>query len=218
MTPENAASAGVDCAEEKRAFMAVGRSLYDRGYATGSAGNMSMLLPDGRVLATPTGSCMGQLEEHSLSVVSMDGELLAGKKATKEVQFHLALYANNPDIRAVVHLHCTYSTALSCLKDLDPENVIRPFTPYVVMRMGRIPLVPYYRPGSPKLAEELGRLAPGHLAFLMANHGMIACGKTLTEAVNNAEELEAAARLYFVLGNDRDRIRYLTDEETRELM
>ena len=198
-------------------FVEVGRTLYDRGYATGAAGNMSMLLCDGNLLATPTGSCMGRLVAEELSVISPSGELIGGKKATKEVAFHMALYAGNPDIRAVVHLHSCYCTALACLKDLDAGNVLRPFTPYVVMRMGEIPLIPYYRPGSPKLAEELGRVAAGHLAFLMANHGMIACGRDLTAAVNNAEELEATAKLYFVLANDRDRIRYLTQEEIREL-
>ena len=94
-------------------FVEVGRTLYDSAYATGSAGNMSVLLPDGNILATPTGSCMGRLDPETLSVLTRDGTLVAGAKATKEVLFHMALYDNNPDIRAVVHLHCCYCTALS---------------------------------------------------------------------------------------------------------
>lgn len=125
----------------------IASSFFQRGYATGSAGNLSLLLPDGNLLATPTGSCLGNLDPQRLSKVAADGEWLSGDKPSKEVLFHLALYRNNPRCKAVVHLHSTWSTALSCLQGLDSSNVIRPFTPYVVMRMGNIPLVPYYRPG-----------------------------------------------------------------------
>ena len=115
-------------------FIAAGKTLYERGYASGAAGNMSQLLPDGTVVATPTGSCLGQLVAEELSIVDMEGNLLSGKKATKEVKFHLAIYQNNPEVKSVVHLHCCYCTAYACLKDLDPHNAIRPVTPYVVMR------------------------------------------------------------------------------------
>lgn len=198
-------------------FVEAGKSLYDRGYATGAAGNMSVLLEDGTVLATPSGSCMGRLDPETLARVRPDGEQIAGAKATKELRFHLAIYANNPDIRAIVHLHSCYCTALSCLDNLDVNSVVRPITPYVVMRMGDIPLVPYYKPGHPGLAEELARLAPGHKAFLLANHGPVTCGKDLTEAVNNAEEFEAACRIFFTLAGHRDHIRYLTSEEVSQL-
>ncbi|MDO5537461.1 MAG: aldolase [Desulfovibrionaceae bacterium] len=198
-------------------FVETGKSLYDRGYATGAAGNMSAVLGDGTVLATPSGSCMGRLDPATLSRVRMDGEQIAGLKATKEILFHLAIYRNNPALKAIVHLHSCYCTALACLDNLDPASVVRPITPYVVMRMGDIPLVPYYKPGSPKLAEELAALAPGRKAFLLANHGPITCGKDLTEAVNNAEEFEAAARIFFTLQGNRDHIRYLTSEEVAQL-
>lgn len=201
----------------KEQFIAVGASLYQRGYATGAAGNMSVVLPDNTVLATPTGSCLGTLEADRLSVLSQDGTLLSGDKPTKEAKFHLAIYQGNPQLKAIVHLHSCYCTALACLKNLNPVSVFKPFTPYVVMRMGDIPLVPYYKPGSPRLAEDLLKLAPGHKAFLLANHGAIACGKNLTEAVNNAEELEATAKLFFVLQSRREDIRYLTEDEVAEL-
>lgn len=105
------------------------RLVFQRGYATGSAGNLSLLLPDGNILATPTGSCLGNLDPQRLSKVDPQGEWLSGDKPSKEVRFHLALYRNNPCCKAVVHLHSTWSTALSCLEGLDPQNVIRPFTP-----------------------------------------------------------------------------------------
>ena len=202
----------------KDEFIQAGKTLYERGYATGAAGNMSLLLPDGTVLATPTGSCLGTLERDRLSVLSHEGELISGDKATKEVQFHLAIYHNNPEIKAIVHLHSCYCTAYSCLKDLDPKNAIKPFTPYVVMRMGEVPVIPYYKPGSPNLARDLAVVAPHHKAFLLANHGPITGGKNITEAVNNAEELEATCKLYFVLGHNRERIAYLNEAQIAELM
>jgi len=190
-------------------------SFFQRGYATGSAGNLSLLLPDGNILATPTGSCLGRLEAQRLSKVTLQNEHLSGDNPSKEVRFHVALYRNNPKCKAVVHLHSTWSTALSCLEGLDPKNVIRPFTPYVVMRMGNIPLVPYYRPGDEQIAHDLAKLAPEYQAFLLANHGPVVCGENLQEAANNMEELEETAKLIFALGERP--IRYLTADEIAQL-
>lgn len=193
----------------------IGASLFARGYATGSAGNLSVLLPDGNVLATPTGSCLGELDANTLSVVTPEGKWLSGNKPSKEVTFHRAIYLNNPECQAIVHLHSHYLTALSCLEGLDPVNCIRPFTPYVVMRVGDVPVVPYYRPGDNRIAEDLGRMASSFKAFLLANHGPVVTGSSLREATYNTEELEETARLIFTLG-DRV-IRYLTPEEVDEL-
>ncbi len=193
----------------------LGASFFQRGYATGSAGNLSLLLPDGTLLATPTGSCLGELQADKLSKVSLSGEWISGDKPSKEISFHRALYQNNPACKAVVHLHCTYLTALSCLQGLDTANAIKPFTPYVVMRVGQVPVVPYYRPGDLQLAEDLGKLAPSYKAFLLANHGPVVTGESLREAANNTEEMEDAAKLIFTLGNRP--IRYLTDDEIAEL-
>ncbi|RLM11896.1 aldolase [Gibbsiella quercinecans] len=193
----------------------LGASFFARGYATGSAGNLSLLLPDGTLLATPTGSCLGELQAERLSKVSLAGEWISGDKPSKEISFHRALYLNNPQCKAVVHLHCTYLTALSCLQGIDPQNVIKPFTPYVVMRVGEIPLVHYYRPGDERLARDLAALAPRYRAFLLANHGPVVTGSSLRAAADNTEEMEDAAKLIFTLG-DRP-IRYLTDDEIAEL-
>ncbi|CNH76620.1 3-oxo-tetronate 4-phosphate decarboxylase [Yersinia pekkanenii] len=192
-----------------------GASFFQRGYATGSAGNLSMKLADGTLLATPTGSCLGDLNAERLSNVSLDGEWISGDKPSKETSFHRAIYLNNPACEAVVHLHCLYLTALSCLQGLDSRNAIKPFTPYVVMRVGDVPVVPYYRPGDNRLGEALAKLAPQYRAFLLANHGPVVVGKSLREAADNMEELEETARLIFTLG-DRP-IRYLTDDEIAEL-
>ncbi|WP_439212343.1 3-oxo-tetronate 4-phosphate decarboxylase [Duffyella gerundensis] len=201
--------------QARQEMVQLGASLFQRGYATGSAGNLSVLLEDGRLLATPTGSCLGELQAENLSIVTLQGEWLAGDKPSKEIAFHRALYLNNPACKAVVHLHSHYLTALSCLQDLDTNNCIRPFTPYVVMRVGDVPVVPYYRPGDVRLAEDLAVLAPRYRGFLLANHGSVVVGGSLREAADNTEELEETARLIFTLG-DRP-VRYLTDGEVAEL-
>ena len=201
--------------QAREEMVKLGASFFQRCYATGSAGNLSMKLADGTLLATPTGSCLGELHAERLSKVSLEGEWISGDKPSKEVSFHRAIYLNNPACEAVVHLHCLYLTALSCLQGLDSRNAIKPFTPYVVMRVGDVPVVPYYRPGDARLGEELAMLAPYYRAFLLANHGPVVVGKSLREAADNMEELEETARLIFTLG-DRP-VRYLTDDEIAEL-
>lgn len=192
-------------------------TLFARGYAVGGAGNLSLRLPDSTFLVTPTGSSMGRLEPESLSKISGDGTLLSGPKPTKEFGFHLELYRARPDAGAVVHLHSTYLTALSCRQDLDPDHAIRPFTPYFVMRIGELPVVPYYRPGDPRIGRDLAKLARTRdaEAFLLASHGPVVLGRDFEAAVDNAEELEETARLWFLLRDEN--VRYLTDDEISEL-
>lgn len=196
-------------------MVALARSMFERGYATGGAGNLSLKLPDGNFLATPTGSSMGRLIANELSVVDINGQQISGQRASKEIAFHLAIYKNNPQCNAIVHLHSTYLTALSCLDNLDMDNAIRPFTPYYVMRIGQLPVIPYLRPGEPRLAEELGMRAAQARAFLLANHGSVITGSDLEDAVDNAEELEETAKLMFLLNNQSTR--YLTDAEIDDL-
>ncbi|GAB3478195.1 3-oxo-tetronate 4-phosphate decarboxylase [Marinomonas epiphytica] len=196
--------------EQRDQLVSLAKSMFDRGYATGGAGNLSVKVSGDRLLATPTGSSFGRLDPERLSLVSMDGEHIAGDKPSKEVAFHLELYRNRPECNAVVHLHSTYLTALSCLEGLDKSNVIRAFTPYYVMRVGQLPLIPYYNPGDKQIAVDVGELAKNNSAFLLANHGPIVSGKNLLDAVDNAEELEETAKLFFILkGHD---VAYISDE------
>ncbi len=194
---------------------ALGESLHSRGYAVGGAGNMSALLPDGNVLVTPTNSCLGRLNPERLSKIDLAGSLISGDPPSKEYPFHLVFYRDNPGCGAVVHLHCTYLTALSCLEGLDREDVITPFTPYYVMRVGRLALVPYFRPGSPHIARELNARKNSAGAFLLANHGAVVTGRNIVDAVNNMEELEETAKLHFILSGSK--IRHLTRAEVDEL-
>lgn len=202
-------------AELRQQMVELARSMFERGYATGGAGNLSLKLPNGHFLATPTGSSFGRLVADELSVVDKGGNHISGKRPSKEVAFHLAIYENDSNCNAIVHLHSTYLTALSCLQNLDHRNAIKAFTPYYVMRVGELPVVKYFRPGSPRIAEELSKLAGHYRAFLLANHGPIITGTDFLDAVDNAEELEETAKLAFLLhGKD---IRYLTNEEVTDL-
>ena len=199
----------------RTAMTELGASLFDRGYSSGSSGNMSVRLPDGNILATPTNSSLGRLVPERISLVSIDGELLTGDKPSKECTFHREIYKARPGCNAIVHLHSTWATALSCLNGLDPADVLRPFTPYYVMKVSPLPLIPYFKPGSQKLFDAIARQARESAAMLLANHGAITTGKTLEQAVNAAEELEETAKLFFILqGKD---VRWLTESEIAEL-
>jgi ribulose-5-phosphate 4-epimerase/fuculose-1-phosphate aldolase len=196
-------------------MVAIGRSLFDRGFSVGGAGNISLKLPDGGILLTPANSSLGRLEAERLSKLDARGGHLSGDKPSKEQGLHLAMYGARPDCGAVAHLHSTHLAALSCLNGLDPKDVLRPFTPYYAMRVGTLPMIPYYRPAHPGIARDCAALAGSHTAILLANHGSVTLGANLVEAVNNAEELEETAKLYFLLAG-RD-VRHLSDGEIAEL-
>ena len=174
------------------------RSLFERGYSVGSAGNISARLEDGWLI-TPTNSCLGTLDPARISKLDRDGHYVSGDKPSKEVFLHRAFYTTRPDTGAVVHLHSTYATALSCLADLDPEDCIPPLTPYVVMRVGRVKLVPYFRPGDASAEALITALGGRYSAVLLANHGPVVSGKDLTATVYAAEELEETAKLLIIL-------------------
>lgn len=181
-------------ASVRAAIAGWGRSLFERGLTSGSSGNISVRLGD-RIIATPTNSCLGFLDAERLSVVSLAGDHLGGDAPTKELPLHLAFYRARADRGAVVHLHSSHATALSCLRDTAPENAIPPITPYVVMRAGAVPVVPYRRPGSPEAGKVVARVAGRSGAVLIANHGPVAADKDLDSAVFAIEEIEEAARL-----------------------
>ncbi|TNM60127.1 3-oxo-tetronate 4-phosphate decarboxylase [Aliirhizobium smilacinae] len=179
----------------------VGSLLYMRGLAHGSAGNLSVRLDDGSILVTPTNSSLGFLAPEQISKVSPAGTHIAGDPPSKEAFFHLAVYEERPTAKAIVHLHSTHAVAVSCLCHDNSADVLPPLTAYQVMRVGRLPLIPYYRPGDRKLADAVRGLAGEHKAMLLANHGPIVSGKSLQDAVHAYEELEETAKLFFLVGN-----------------
>jgi 3-dehydro-4-phosphotetronate decarboxylase len=186
-------------AETRALLVELAASLFARGFSVGSAGNISVRLPDG-YLITPTNSSLGRLAAARISRLDADFAHVGGDKPSKEVFMHRAFYAARPDAGAVVHLHSTMATAVACLPDVDEGNPIPPLTPYFVMRVGRrMPIVPYYRPGDATMEPAITEAARGARAVLLANHGPVVSGKTLTDAVYAAEELEEAAKLFLLL-------------------
>ncbi len=185
-------------AKLREAICHFAKSMFERGLTFGSSGNISVRLDDGWLM-TPTGSSFGDLDPADLSLLDGKGELVSGKAPTKESFMHMAMYAERPNAQAVVHLHSTHSVAVSCLDDVSPDDVLPPITAYYVMRVGKLPLIPYYAPGDLDLAKAVQEMAGKHHAVLLANHGPVVAGKSLEDAVYATEELEETAKLYLLL-------------------
>lgn len=191
-----------------------GESLHRRGLVPGSSGNISVRLEDG-LLVTPTNSCLGRLDPSDISKLDWDGNHISGKPPSKEAFLHLLMYRQRTEDAAVVHLHSTHATAISCMRHANPENVLPAITAYYIMRIGKLPLVPYFRPGDPALAEAVKGYADKHRAVLLSNHGPVVAGKELESAVYAMEELEETAKLHLLLGGKN--ASYLTPEQIAEL-
>ena len=184
--------------ELRDAIVAHGGSLFARGLSPGTSGNISVRSDDGWLM-TPTNSSLGLLDPERLSRLDAEGRHVDGDLPTKESSLHLAMYDERPDAQAIVHLHSTYAVAAACLADADPEDVLPPLTPYYVMRVGRLPLVPYARPGDPSLADAVRERARESHALLLANHGPMVAGPSLDAAASAIEELEETAKLVLLL-------------------
>jgi ribulose-5-phosphate 4-epimerase/fuculose-1-phosphate aldolase len=182
----------------REAIVAHGSSLFARGLSPGTSGNISARSDDGWLM-TPTNSSLGLLDPERLSCLDAEGRHVDGDAPTKESWLHLAMYEERPDAQAIVHLHSTYAVAAACLADADPEDVLPPLTPYYVMRVGRLPLVPYARPGDPSLADAVRAGARKSHALLLANHGPMVAGSSLDAAASAIEELEETAKLVLLL-------------------
>jgi len=172
------------------------KSLYDRGLAHGSTGNISARCEDGGLLVSPTNSSFGFLDPAQLSRFDKNGVQLSGAKPTKEISLHTAFYeTRGSDTGSVVHLHSHYSVALSLLPDVNPDDMLLPLTPYPIMKLGRVKLLPYFKPGDDAMGEAVRDLNGGRSAVILANHGPVVAATDLQSAVFAMEELEAAARL-----------------------
>jgi len=193
---------------------AQGRSIFERGLTHGATGHISAALADGYRM-TPTGSNLGGLDPARLSKLDGAGRHIGGDPPTKEAFLHLAMYRARPNAKAVVHLHGTHSVAVSCLPEVDPADVLPPLTAYYVLKIGRLPLIPYYRPGDRKLGDAIRGLAAKNRAVLLANHGPVVAGKSPEDAVYATEELEETAKPYLLLHGRNPRC--LTEAQIAEL-
>ena len=193
----------------------VANSLFERGYAHGSTGNISVRVGE-EVWLTPTGQPLRGLSPERLARLDLGGRRLDENAPSKEHPFHTAIYRRRPEARAVVHLHSTYAVALSCLESFDGDESLAPLTPYYFMRVAPLAVLPYFRPGSTALAEAIEEAAAAHHSMLLRNHGLICAGSTLSEAADRAEELEQTARLHFILRGDQTRA--LSPADVQELL
>lgn len=195
----------------------IAASMFARGLTAGSSGNISARLGDGRLLVTPTGSSFGDLDPARLSLFDAEGRLVSGDAPTKEMPLHAAFYeTRGARTGAVVHLHSTHSVAVSLLPGIDPDSVFAPLTAYSVMRLGKVKLLPYYRPGDPAMGDAVRGLAGRRSAVLLAHHGPVVAGKDLEAAAYAMEELEETAKLTLLTQGLRPNV--LSPTEVRGLV
>lgn len=171
------------------------KSMFDRGLTGGSTGNISARTDDGGLLVSPTGTSFGRLDPGRLSRFDARGLLVDGDPPTKEMPLHTAFYDTRSTAGAVVHLHSCHSVALSMMPDADADNFLPPLTPYAIMKLGRVVLLPFFLPGDPAMGDAVRGLAGKRSAVMLANHGPVVAGKDIEAACNAIEELEDTARL-----------------------
>lgn len=171
------------------------KSMFDRGLTGGSTGNISARTQDGGLLVSPTGTSFGSLDPGRLSRFNVDCELISGDPPTKEMPLHAAFYDTRSTAGAVVHLHSCHSVALSMMPEVDADNFLPPLTPYSIMKLGKVKLLPFFLPGDPAMGMAVRGLAGKRSAVMLANHGPVVAGKDIEAACNAIEELEDTARL-----------------------
>ncbi len=171
------------------------KSMFDRGLTGGSTGNISARTPDGGLLVSPSGSCFGRLDPAKLSRFDAKGMLVSGDKPTKEMPLHSAFYDTRSTAGAVVHLHSCHSVALSMMPEVDEDDFLPHLTPYAIMKLGKVKLLPFFMPGDAAIGDAVKGLAGKRSAVMLANHGPVVAGKDVEAACNAIEELEDTARL-----------------------
>ncbi len=184
---------------QREQICVLAKSLFDRGLTGGSTGNISARTDDGGLLVSPTGTSFGRLDPARLSHFDAKGVLIGGDQPTKEMPLHAAFYDTRSTAGAVVHLHSCHSVAWSMIPGVDPDNFLPPMTPYAIMKLGKVKLLPFFRPGDPAIGEAVRGLAGKRSAVMLANHGPVVAGKDVEAACNAIEELEDTARLAMMM-------------------
>lgn len=174
------------------------KSIFDRGLTGGSTGNISARTTDGGLLVSPTGTSFGRLDPGRLSRFDPNGNRLEGDPPTKEMPLHSAFYDTRSTAGAVVHLHSCHSVALSMMPDVDEDDFLPHLTPYAIMKLGRVKLLPFFLPGDAAMGDAVRGLAGKRAAIMLANHGPVVAGKDVEAACNAIEELEDTARLAMI--------------------
>lgn len=192
------------------------KSMFDRGLTGGSTGNISARTEDGGLLVSPTGTSFGRLDPARLSRFDAVGIQIDGDKPTKEMPLHTAFYDTRSNAGAVVHLHSCHSVAWSMMPEADEDNFLPPLTPYALMKLGKVKLLPFFLPGDPAMGEAVRGLAGKRSAVMLANHGPVVAGKDVEGACNAIEELEDTARLAILMRGYNPR--QLTPEQVQSVV
>lgn len=175
----------------------VGKSLYERGYTVGSAGNISARLEDGWLI-TPTDACLGRLKPEEIAKVSKDGTWVSGNKPSKTLELHRQVYDRNPEVNGVVHTHSTSLVALTLAGVWNKDDILPPLTPYQIMKVGHIPLIAYQRPGSPDVAAQVAQSANDVRGVMLERLGPVVWETSVSKASFALEELEETAKLWMM--------------------
>ena len=186
-----------DEARLREEICTVGASLYARGYTVGSAGNISARLEDGWLI-TPTDACLGRLNPAAIAKVGLNGDWVSGDKPSKTLALHRQVYDRNPGVGGVVHTHSTHLVALTLAGVWRPDDILPPITPYQVMKVGHIPLIPYARPGAASVAEQVAQLANRVRGVMLERLGPVVWESSVSKASFALEELEETARLWLL--------------------
>jgi ribulose-5-phosphate 4-epimerase/fuculose-1-phosphate aldolase len=183
----------------------VGRSLFERGYVHATAGNISAKQSDGSFLITPTDACLGSLDPARLAHVGIDGVQAGGDRASKTLVLHRRIYDAAPDARCVIHTHSTHLVALTLQGVWSEADILPPLTPYYVMKVGHVPLIAYYRPGDPAVADlvadriaQYGARGTPIRAVMLDRLGPNVWHASPGEAMAVLEELEETAKLWLM--------------------
>lgn len=191
-------------AEHRDEICRIGKSLFDRGYAHATAGNISVRLPDG-YLITPTDACLGALRSDRLARVLLSGEHVSGDRPSKTLALHRRIYDADPDAHCVIHTHSTHLVALTLAGVWRPDDILPPITPYFVMKVGHVPLIPYRGPGDPEVGELVAcaieqscRRGTRLRAVMLERLGPNVWHRTPAEAMATLEELEETAKIWLL--------------------
>jgi ribulose-5-phosphate 4-epimerase/fuculose-1-phosphate aldolase len=209
--------------EIRQEICRVGASLYARGYVHASAGNISVKLPDGSFLITPTDACLGNLLASELAHVSAEGEQLSGARASKTLALHRSIYDASSQAHCVIHTHATHLVSLTLQGVWRTSDIVPPITPYYVMKVGHIPLVPYQLPGAPEEAAEVASLIAKSNAqhmplrgVMLERLGPVVWHQTPAEASAVLEELEETAKLWLMSARQASALSEAQINELRE--
>ncbi|MDH2076871.1 aldolase [Pseudomonas atacamensis] len=203
-------------AQLREEICVVGKSLYERGYTVGSAGNISARLEDGWLI-TPTDACLGRLMPQDIAKVSTDGTWVSGAKPSKTLELHRQVYDRNPEVNGVVHTHSTSLVALTLAGVWRQDDILPPLTPYQVMKVGHIPLIAYQRPGSPDVAARVALLANSVRGVMLERLGPVVWETSVSKASFALEELEETARLWMMTNPKPEPLTEAAIEELRQV-